>query len=150
MNKLSCTTLLALVIASTGCFTVNADLPGTLRNDVTSADTETLGQLSIEKGHWFYIAGLVGAPDKDFLAPEITKAVQAKGGDGVANLRYEASEGCVDMIIGGCTGGCIYPRSYKVTGDIVRIKKAPLPGKPAKVSALETPQPEQVATAQQF
>ena len=124
--------LSAMVAALSGCFTVNADLPGTLRTDVTPEQTEKVGSLSFEDTHWYFIAGLVGAPPEDYFSTEIKKQVQARGADGVANLTYEAQSGCLDLVIQGCTCSIIAPRSYKVTGDIVRIKSAPLPGKPAK------------------
>ena len=118
------------LLASSGCFTVNAELPGALRND--KPETEKIGALNIEKDNYFFIEGLVGEPPRDFFSTEIKKQVQAKGGDGVSGLTYESSFGCFDLIIGGCTLGCVAPRSYKVTGDIIRIKSGRLPGKPAK------------------
>ena len=126
-----------IVAGATGCFTVNAELPGTLRGDVTAQDVEKLGDLNVEKGHWFFLGGLVGAPPRDFFAEEIKKQVQAKGGDGVSHLRYESQQGCLDVGIQACSFSIVAPRSYHVTGDIVRIKKAPLPGKPAKVASSE-------------
>ncbi len=146
MKKFAC--LILTCAAASGCMTVNAELPGTLRADVAAADTERIGQLSIEKGNWFFLYGLLGSPDKTFLSADIAKAVQAKGGDGVANLKYESSEGIVDMVIGACSFGCVDPRSYKVTGDIVRIKKPPLPGKPAKVATSKAAAPVVVASQQ--
>lgn len=125
-------------LASSACFTMNADLPGTLRGDVANGDVERIGSISYETGHWFYLWGLVGAPPRDVFAAEISKQVRAKGGDGVANLRYEGEFGCIDIGIGGCTGGCIMPRTYRVTGDVVRIKKAPLAGRPPKMSMLSS------------
>lgn len=122
----------ALLALSTGCFTVNAALPGTLRNDVKSDQTEKVGSLNIEKTNWFFIGGLVGAPAEDVFSGEIKSQVQARGADGVANLTYEAKTGCLDLIIGGLTCSLVTPRSYVVSGDIVRIKAAPLPGNPAK------------------
>lgn len=147
-----CTLIAAL---STGCFTTRADLPGTLRADVTPSDVEKVGTLEIEKTNWFFLWGLAGTPPKDFFATDIQKAVQAKGADGVANLKYESQEGCIDWGVSGCTGYLVAPRTFKVTGDIVRIKKAPLPGKPAKVASspapsLESLQQREVVAAQAF
>jgi hypothetical protein len=124
-----------VILALSGCFTTRAELPGTLRADVTPQDVEKIGTLEIEKTNWFFLWGLVGQPPTDFFATDIQKAVQAKGADGVANLKYESQEGCVDWGVSGCTGYLVAPRTFKVTGDIVRIKKAPLPGKPAKVAS---------------
>lgn len=145
--------MLAVIALGSGCFTVNSELPGTLRGDVGSDDTERVGTMSIEKNHWFYIYGLVGETPKDFFSTEIKKAVQAKGADGVANLSYQSELGCMDLVISGCTIGCVAPRSYTITGDLVRIKKAPVAGKPAKVATVDTDsglQPTQMADAQRF
>ena len=76
--------------------------------------------------------GLVGDPPPDFFSGEVKRQVQAKGGDGVVNLTYESQTGCVDLLVVGLSGGCVAPRTFKMSGDIVRIKSAPLPGKPAK------------------
>jgi hypothetical protein len=125
--------LLAVALASlTGCYTVEANLPGTLRNDVKPEHVEPVGRLQVEKTNWFFLLALVGDPPKDFFAAEIKKQVQAKGADGVANLTYESEFGCVDLLITGVTFGCVSPRTYKLSGDIVRIKAARVPGKPAK------------------
>lgn len=121
-----------LLVASAlgaGCYTMDANLPGTLRNDLKPGETETVGKASIEKDNWYFFWGLMGEPEKDFFSTELKKQVKAKGGDGVVNLTYESQEGCFDLFIGAITGGCIGPRNFKLSGDIVRIKSAPLPGK---------------------
>jgi hypothetical protein len=136
----------ALLVLSSGCLSMRAKLPGTLRADVTPADVEKVGELRIEKSNYFFLAGLLGRPPADIFAADIQKAVQAKGADGVANLRYEAEDGCLDLGISVCTLYIVTPRTYRVTGDIVRIKKAPLPGRPAKVAtSTSTPAPPTVA-----
>ena len=147
--------LCTLALTVSGCFTTRAELPGTLRADVTPSDVEKVGELNVEKTNWFFLWGLAGTPPADFFATDIQKAVQAKGADGVANLKYESQEGCIDWGVSGCTGYLIAPRTFKVTGDIVRIKKAPLPGKPAKVassssSSRSTLRGAEVITAQAF
>lgn len=120
--------LIAVIALSTGCYTMNASLPGTLRSDVSSKDTETVGSVNIEKTHMFFLWGLVGAPEKSFLIDDLAKQVSAQGGDGVANLRYESQIGCLSLLIGQVTCGIVAPRDYKVTGDIVRIKVPALAG----------------------
>lgn len=120
--------LIAIVALGSGCHTMNASLPGTLRSDVSSKDTETVGSVSIEKTHMFFLWGLVGAPEKTFLIDDLTKQVAARGGDGVANLRYESQIGCLSLLIGNVTCGIVSPRDYKVTGDIVKIKVPTLAG----------------------
>jgi hypothetical protein len=116
-----------IALGAAGCYTVNAQLPGAIRND--KPEVEKVGQVNIEKSNYFFLAGLVGDPGPEFFAAELKKQVQAKGGDGVSNLTYESQLGCVDLIITGCTIGIVAPRSYKMSGDIVRIKSAPLAGK---------------------
>jgi len=141
----------AAVALGGGCYTVNADLPGTLRGDIADADVERVGPVTIEQGQWFFLWGLVGETPEDLVAAELKKQVQAKGADGVANLTWQSQFGCVDLLAATCTAGCVTPRTYKVTGDIVRIKKAPLAGKPAKAAeAPLPPSPTVVAEAQQF
>jgi hypothetical protein len=129
--------IIATLAVSGGCYTVNAELPGTLRGDVSSTDTEKVGSLSIETSHWFFLYGLVGETPKDLISTELKKQVQAKGADGVANMTYESEDGFIDLVIGNCSAGCVTPRTYRLKGDLVRIKKAPLPGRPAKVADLD-------------
>jgi hypothetical protein len=137
---------LVLLAAASGCYTVNAQLPGALRND--KPEVEKVGQVNIEKTNYFFILGLVGEPPPDFFAAELKKQVEAKGGDGVANLQYESSSGCVDLIISECTFQIVTPRDYKLTGDIVRIKSAPLPGK-TSAKTVSAPTPDKPSTVAQ-
>lgn len=126
--------LCAVVLAvGAGCFTMQAELPGALRNDVAPADHEPLGAFSVEKKHWFLLDGLVGAPPRDLLSAEIRAAVQKRGGDGAIALRYESEHTCGDVAIGACTLGCLVPRTYRVHGTVVRINAPRLPGRPAKL-----------------
>lgn len=141
----------ALVVASAlsaGCYTMDANLPGTLRNDLKPGETETVGKASIEKDNWYFFWGLMGEPAKDFFSTELKKQVKAKGGDGVVNLTYESQEGCFDLFIGAITGGCIGPRTFKLSGDIVRIKTAPLPGK--SVATNDTAEKPEARVAQAY
>jgi hypothetical protein len=146
--------ILALTLAlaaSTGCYTMNAQMPGTLRTDVPADQTEKVGTLSYETTHWYFLLGLIGAPPEDVFAQEIKKQVQARGADGVANLNYEGKFACFDIILTGCTCYIISPRTYQVTGDIVRIKAAPLPGKPAKAAdASDATKPQETQVAQGY
>lgn len=131
-------TAVVLVVAAlaSGCWTANAQLPGTLRNDGVS--TDSVGRLNIEKTNYYFLFGLINKPSDDFVATEIRQAVKSAGGDGVANLTYEAQFGCLDLIIYQLTIGCVSPRTYKVTGDIVKIKAPPLPGKSAGIEPADT------------
>lgn len=128
MSLLVATILITGSLAS-GCYTVEANLPGTLRNDLKADQTESAGKVQIEKSHWWFLWGLVGAPPADVFSTELRQQVKSKGGDGVRGLVYESQEGCFDLFIGAITGGCIAPRTLKLSGEIVRIKTAPLPGK---------------------
>ncbi len=123
---------IAALVAS-GCFTLNAELPGVLRSDVAPAEHERLGTFSVEKRHWFLLDGLVGAPPRDLLSAELRAAVQKRGGDGAIELRYESEHTCGDVAIGTCTLGCLVPRTYRVHGTVVRINAPRLPGRPAKL-----------------
>lgn len=130
IKRLGLTAIVALTVAAaTGCYTVEANLPGTLRNDIKSDQTETVGTVSIEKGNWFFLWGLMGSPPSDFFSTELKQQVKAKGGDGVSGLTYESQNGCVDLLIGGLTCGIVGPMTFKVTGNVVRLKTAPIPGK---------------------
>jgi hypothetical protein len=115
------------------CYTTRAELPGTLRGDVKASDVEKVGALDVEVEHTFFLDGFVGSTPADFLAVPIRKAVQARGADGVANVVYESEQGCGDTALSTCTLGCFAPRTYRVRGDIVRIRAPRLPGRPAKL-----------------
>jgi hypothetical protein len=141
--------VIASVFAASGCYTARADLPGALRNDLQPADTENLGTLAVEKKHYFLLNGLLGKPSKDFLAAEIKAQVQKRGGDGVAGLVYESEHTCGDAALGTCTLGCFVPRTYRVTGTVVRIRAPRLPGRPAKLVDA-APSDERVRLAQRF
>ncbi len=134
--------LAALVIMSaalSGCFTMNASMPGTLRSDVSEKEIESTGSVKIEKTHFFFLWGLLGAPEKSYFVDELTKQVSSAGGDGVANLRYESQTGCLSLVINSVTCGIVSPRDYKITGDVVRIKVPALAG--GVNPALEGPPP---------
>lgn len=111
-----------------GCFTVNADLPGALRSDVTKDDVETVGHFDVQKGNTFMFWGLTGQPPPDFISTELAREVKAKNGDGVQNLEYHSEFGCMDMILGTVTCGILSPRTFRFTGDVVRIRKPTLAG----------------------
>lgn len=128
MNKLIAAVALATIGAS-GCFTANANLPGTLRNDVDDKQAEGVGRVEIEKTHYYFILGLVNAPPPGFLGDELKTQVKQKGGNGVRNLTYEAQFGCLDLVITQLTLGCVAPRTYKVSGEIVKLSAPPVPGK---------------------
>jgi hypothetical protein len=123
-----------------GCFTVNADLPGTLRSDITTADVETAGRLDVQKGHTFLFWGLSGQPPPDFIATELQREVKAKSGDGIQNFEYNSEFGCSDLVLGTVTLGILAPRTFRFTGDIVRIRKPALGGGAAPTDAGAPPE----------
>ena len=53
-----------LGLCASGCLTMNSDLPGALRSDLSTADTEVVGRASVEKNHWFFLFGLIGETPK--------------------------------------------------------------------------------------
>ncbi len=138
--------ILVAALLGSGCMTVKAQLPGTLRGDVEKTDVEKVGSFKYETGNWFFLWGLIGAPAEDVFAKEIRQQVLSKGADGVENLAVTSKSGCLDLIIGACTCALVVPRSYEVTGDLVRIKKAPLPGNPPKAGPAPAGKPAQTAS----
>jgi hypothetical protein len=118
-----------LVLAS-GCFTMRSDLPGTLRADLDARDVEVLGDLDFEVTQPFFAFGLVSAATPNLFAREIEREARAKGADGVRALRIEATFTVTDLFVAcaGCGGALVATRTYRIRGELVRIKKPPLPG----------------------
>jgi hypothetical protein len=133
------TTLALLTAVATGCFTMDANVPGTLRTDLSKTDYEKVGEIKHEYSHWFFLWGLVGQPEPDVFANIMKTEVQKKGADGVANFTLEGQWGCFDLGVGCVTLGIISPRTYNISADIVRVKTTPLPGKPAKAATAAKP-----------
>ena len=83
------TSVLALLVMS-GCYTMNASMPGTLRGDVDAEqDVEKVGDFEASVEHWFIPFGLGDAPENDFRKALLQQA-KAQGADGVANMKFEA------------------------------------------------------------
>jgi hypothetical protein len=122
-----------VALTLTGCFTMRADLPGTLRGDVAEPELVVLAPFSVEHTQYYALNGLVGRPAADVFAAEVRRQVSRRGADGVAHLVYESTHTVGDVAIGLCTFGCLAPRTYRLTGDVVRIRKQRLPGRPAKL-----------------
>jgi hypothetical protein len=132
--------VLACVLGlATGCYTMNADLPGTLRTDVSNDETEKVGTFTIEKSNGWLLGGLVGAPPTDFWTADLQREVKAKGGDGAANIVYESQFSFVDELLGCVTCSIYAPRTYKLSGDIVKIREAALPGSRPKSQGSAAP-----------
>ena len=139
-----CAGLLAL---SSGCYSVNAQLPGTLRGDVRDDDTQVVGHVRIEKTHWFFLAGLIGGPAEDLFAEELRQQVKAAHADGAANLVYDAQSSCFDVFITSVSCNVCTPRSYALEGSLVRIKRPPLGAGTASTEPVLPAPPPLVPTA---
>jgi hypothetical protein len=120
--------LVVAAVAGSGCYTVEAQMPGTLRGDVGAADVEKVGTVKLEKGNTFLFWGLTGSPPPDFFSADLKAAVKAKGGDGAQNIVYESQTSCGDLFIGCITCGIADPREFTLSADVVRLKNAPVPG----------------------
>jgi hypothetical protein len=122
--------LLSTLALSTGCFTLRSDLPGTLRADLDDGDVEVLGDLDFEVTQPYFAFGLIGTAQPNMFAREIEREARAKGADGVRALRIEATFTVSDLLVGcaGCGGALVATRTYRIRGELVRIKKPPLPG----------------------
>jgi hypothetical protein len=127
-------------VLATGCSTMTATLPGTLRNTVSDLDIETVGTVQIERTQTYLLWGLVGAPPQDWIARELAQQLQSQHGEGMARIVFESQTGCLDLTITGLTLGCIAPRSYRLHGDVVRWRTGAHPASTAPV-APESPLP---------
>jgi len=130
MTRATSLAFLTLSLTLSGCFGLRADLPGTLRADLQADDVEVLGDLDIEVTRPFFVFGLIGSTPPNAFAQEIARAAEASGADGVRALRIESTFTVSDLLIGcaGCGGAVVVTRTYRITGELVRIKKSPLPG----------------------
>jgi hypothetical protein len=117
---------LSASLSVSACFTMNASLPGTLRGDVEPERLETVGRFEHEVNHWFIPCGLGTAPETE-LRKEVLRQVKEQGADGIANMKLEAYNGAFDCLVGRVCP-VIQPRTYRLSGDLVRIRKPPLPG----------------------
>lgn len=118
---------LALAWLATGCFTLNTALPGALRGDVSDQDVDSVGHFQTEIHHSFTPFGLGEVPD-DPIRAILLEEVKARGADGVRHLRIESYHSCSDVVTGWMTCQFVRPRTYRLSGELVRIRSAPLPG----------------------
>ena len=131
----------ALLLFS-GCLTMNTALPGALRNDITETDMEPVGHFQIEVKHSFAPLGMGTLPG-DPLRERIIEEVKARKADGVRNLRLESYNSFSDVMTRWMTCQTVQPRTYRLSGELVRIRKAALPGEePAAVPARPLIDPE--------
>jgi hypothetical protein len=131
--------LVTLLVCS-GCYTLRADLPGALRHDV-AADVEVIGRVDVETSHTYFVGGLLRDAPRGLFKQALLDAVTEAGGDGVANLVFDTRFSAADVVINTVTLGVVSPRTYRLRGDIVRIRRAALPGRPL----LQRPTPEKTA-----
>jgi hypothetical protein len=125
----ACTALVLLSLAS-GCYTMRAQLPGTLRADVGDRDVEVAGRYEIVVRRTYFFWGLLApSPVERAIADDLPRACARAGADGAANLLFEAHFSPLDWAIATATLGVVTPRSYRVRGDLVRIAAPPPAGK---------------------
>jgi hypothetical protein len=116
-------------VASTGCYTLRADIPGHARRDIDD-QIEVIGAIDETFTHMYLLGGLVNPPPEDMMAKILLRRVREAGGDGIANLVFESVFAPPDVLIRTFTAFVVAPRTYRVRADIVRIHAAPLPGAP--------------------
>ena len=104
--------------ASSGCYTVNADLPGTWRRVEPAEDIVVVGRVDQRHTHVFLLFGLAPQPERSVFAAPLVRAVEASGGDGVANVVIDSEFTVTDAVISGVTLGMVAPRSYRVRAAI--------------------------------
>lgn len=121
--------LVALLVGASGCYSFRAHVPGVVRSDVDDR-VEVVGSFDISFRRDYYLWGLVGPGEAEFLEDALMEEVRRAGGDGVANLVVESRFEGWDVVSRVLTFGVHSPRSYRVHGDIVRIAAPPVPGRP--------------------
>lgn len=112
-----------IIFVASGCYTTRANIPGVLRDDIDKSALTDLGPLRVEKTQWFVMGR--GEASRDFLAREIEDEVAKARGNGVRSLRYESEFSVLDLIVSRGTLGLLVPRTFRVTGEIVRIRRPP-------------------------
>jgi hypothetical protein len=111
-----------------GCYTAEGRLPGTVRPNLAATDYTKIKSFSVEVTNYFFVYGLAGAPEPSLFADTIQKEVKAAGGDGVVNLVIAGEETFGDVCISiiACGGLIVSPRTFTISGDIVKFNVAPL------------------------
>lgn len=122
--------LLALALAS-GCLRLHAHLPGTLRADLDDEQVIVRDSIDVEHTRFYLLWGLLPLSDDDELTLAAREQALAAGGDGLANLVFEARFTPVDYVLQVLTLGVLMPRTYRLRADVVRIDAPPLPGHPS-------------------
>jgi hypothetical protein len=105
---------------------MNASLPGTLRGDLDEERVEPVGPFEHQLTHWFIPCGLGEAPETA-MRKALLRAAREADADGVANLRFEATASPKDCLVAGLCP-VLQPRTFRLSGDLVRIKEPPPAG----------------------
>ena len=121
--------LLLFTVVTAGCFHMRAPLPGALRQDVGER-LEVVGHFETQFTHYYVLHGAFGAPEEDLLYNALLSQARAHGADGVANVTVETSFRITGVAVAICTFSLLHPRTYKLTGDLVKIHAPPLRGRP--------------------
>jgi hypothetical protein len=132
--------LMLMMLVCSGCYTLRADLPGALRHDVDDS-VEIIDRVDLETTHTYFIGGLLRDPSPALFEADLLAAVERAGGDGVANLVFEARFSGADVVINTITLGVVSPRTYRLRADVVRIRRPALPGRPLLTTAAPGGQP---------
>lgn len=121
----------ALVAASlaSGCFSMRTQLPGAVRADLDDEQVIVHGRVDVEVSRVYLFWGLLPLGDDEALALALRDNAVQQGGDGVANLVFDTYFSPVDVMLQTITLGILAPRTYRLRGDVVRIRAAPLPGR---------------------
>jgi hypothetical protein len=121
--------VLLLLGALGGCYTMRADVPGVMREDVD--DAVVVGTFDARITRMYLLGGLVDpARDDDAFAAAMLEAARAQHADGVANLVFESGFSPGDFALNLLSCGVVSPRTYRLRGDLVRIEGAAVPGGP--------------------
>jgi hypothetical protein len=123
------TALIAVSALSSGCYTMRADIPGTWRPAAPNEEVVVIGRVDQSTTHWFLLYGLLPSPPPSLYREPLLKAVEAAGGDGVANLILDTEFTATDVLIRTFSLGILSPRTYRVRADIVLLPGPPPAGK---------------------
>ena len=121
--------LVALGAFTSGCYTMRAEIPGTWRPAAPNEDIVIVGHVDHSTNHWFLLYGLLPSPPPSLYREPLLKAVEAAGGDGVANLVLDTEFTATDVLIRTFSLGILSPRTYRVRADIVLLPGPPPAGR---------------------
>lgn len=122
--------VLLAVAASSGCYSMHANLPGTWRKPPPTEDVVVLGRVDVTTTHVWFLGGLVPPPSSDLYSAAVLQKVAAAGGDGVANVVIDTRFDAMDVALSAFTLGIVAPRTYRIRADIVRLQTPAPPGRP--------------------